>query len=900
MKLSRTLKASLCTGFLLSAVVGPPHYICAAGAAEAPYVKQLERGLRKLKKGDYEDAVSCFTSLLKDYPTVYEAYLKRAGARAELKDLDGALKDYEQAIKTNPNATESYLERGALYLKLGDRAAAIADYSEALRLSPRDGKARLLRAQVLHKNGDYAGAVQDLDQVLKVEPGNVVARKERADCKSHLELYDEAIADYEYLLKKNGSKVFPVHYELGEALQLKGDKKAGSEHFNLVVQHYTRELSRSSKKGGDYIYRGMAYYQLGEKEKALRDLESGVALLTDDAQANYQLGHLKYRLGDNEGALKVLDRALKLDPKLHPALVDRAEIYSSQGDFGAALTDLNQALALSRSPEELSDRAMVRLSIGDVGGGVQDILEASKLSPTFIGRKQKEVAEKLEAASGKPESARLQAGTLLQIALLDLACGNIDSAESTARQAISILDKLTREKKLSASDPQNAYALLLLGNVYLKKRSLVEAESLFRIALNKLRNTASGEQKYAVFSLEECAKMLIAASSMEEAGSILSDTRLVRATTGLTENAFSSDMSRKAEQAVEAYKQKRKYDRQEDLVRRAASGSASAGEEGTGGVEEQIQINRPIRDKWALIVGTGRFKDSRINLKYAAKDAEDFANFLIKEKEFAPDHIQLLTNEAATRANILSLLGSKWLPRVAERDDLVVIYFSSHGSPSSLDVGGVNYLVAHDTDPNDLYATGIAMQDLARIIKGRVHCDRIMLVLDACHSGSAGPSTAAGKGMERAANVNVEQVMQGTGQLVISSSKPDQRSWESSRYEGSVFTKYLIEGLRRNGKLTKLGDAYAYLESEVQREVLRDRGVLQTPVMRSKWRGTDLIIGVTPAQPSPGLGDIELPDAVDSKLAKGSGKSATISGGGASAGVGHSAGGRGRTRGKRR
>ncbi len=246
-----------------------------------------------------------------------------------------------------------------------------------------------------------------------------------------------------------------------------------------------------------------------------------------------------------------------------------------------------------------------------------------------------------------------------------------------------------------------------------------------------------------------------------------------------------------------------------------------------------------------------------------------------------------------------NLLGSKWLPRVAERDDLVVIYFSSHGSPSSLDVGGVNYLVAHDTDPNDLYATGIAMQDLARIIKGRVHCDRIMLVLDACHSGVAGPSTAAGKGMERAANVNVEQVVQGTGQQVISSSKPDQRSCESSRYEGSLFTKYLMEGLRRNGKLTKLGDAYAYLESEVQREVLRDRGVLQTPVMRSKWRGTDLIIGVTPAQPSPGLGDIELPDAVDSKLAKGSGKSATISGG-ASAGVGHSAGGRGRTRGKRR
>ncbi|MEZ4535624.1 MAG: hypothetical protein R3D26_11595 [Cyanobacteriota/Melainabacteria group bacterium] len=55
-----------------------------------------------------------------------------------------------------------------------------------------------------------------------------------------------------------------------------------------------------------------------------------------------------------------------------------------------------------------------------------------------------------------------------------------------------------------------------------------------------------------------------------------------------------------------------------------------------------------------------------------------------------------------------------------------MIYFSSHGSPSDIDVGGVNYFVAHDTDPKNLFITGIAMQDLARIIKGRVQAQRIV------------------------------------------------------------------------------------------------------------------------------------------------------------------------------
>ncbi|MEZ4535623.1 MAG: hypothetical protein R3D26_11590 [Cyanobacteriota/Melainabacteria group bacterium] len=52
-----------------------------------------------------------------------------------------------------------------------------------------------------------------------------------------------------------------------------------------------------------------------------------------------------------------------------------------------------------------------------------------------------------------------------------------------------------------------------------------------------------------------------------------------------------------------------------------------------------------------------RFKNSDINLQYAAKDARDFYDFLIKERNFAPDHVQILTDEEATRANILSVLA---------------------------------------------------------------------------------------------------------------------------------------------------------------------------------------------------------------------------------------------------
>ena len=291
---------------------------------------------------------------------------------------------------------------------------------------------------------------------------------------------------------------------------------------------------------------------------------------------------------------------------------------------------------------------------------------------------------------------------------------------------------------------------------------------------------------------------------------------------------------------------------------------------------DKTRVNRPIKDKWALVIGVSKFADSSINLKYAAKDAQDFKEYLIKEAKFAPDHVRLLTDEQATRENILDTVGDKWLPHVANPDDLVLIYISSHGSPSKVDLNGVNYLVAHNTDKNRLYATGVPMQDLVKMIKERVHSDRIVLVMDACHSGAA---NTAGKGLFRIANFSADELAQGSGQLVICSSEPTQTSWESKRYQNGVFTHYLLEGLRQNGGMNKLGDAFRHMQEKVQEEVLRDRGELQKPLLKSKWVGDDLILGITPLAPRLGL-DEDQPKATavpqaSKTVAGGAGKSTT-------------------------
>lgn len=270
---------------------------------------------------------------------------------------------------------------------------------------------------------------------------------------------------------------------------------------------------------------------------------------------------------------------------------------------------------------------------------------------------------------------------------------------------------------------------------------------------------------------------------------------------------------------------------------------------GSAIAENSTATNRPVRDKWALIVGIGKFQSPSIpKLNYAAKDARDFREFLIKEANFAPDHVRILVDEAATQRRVLSELGNKFLARVAKPDDVVVLFFSSHGSPAQADLRGKNFVVAYDSDPEDLFTTGIEMDKILESIQSRVLSERVLLVLDACHSGAV---VANAKGLARPANFDAEALAQGSGQMVICSSAPDQQSWESKRYANGIFTRKLLEALRIKGRQTTLGDALPYVQQSVSAEVQEDYGSRQTPSLRSKWDGNDLVLAAVPVAPQP-------------------------------------------------
>jgi ferredoxin len=281
----------------------------------------------------------------------------------------------------------------------------------------------------------------------------------------------------------------------------------------------------------------------------------------------------------------------------------------------------------------------------------------------------------------------------------------------------------------------------------------------------------------------------------------------------------------------------------------AGAGPAGAAE----GCNQLLQRQqRWVREKYAIVVGVSEFHNPAYNLKFAAKDASDFAAALQDPAvgRFKPgtEHVRLLLNENATVSNIRTAIND--VARDARAEDLVVMYFSSHGTAAENDVAKdeakSGYIVTHESDLSNLYATAFPMEELRRVVEKRIRACRVVLFLDTCFSGDT-VSPAAGAGSKMLAlgisDQTKERIAQGVGRVVIASSRNDERSWESEHDRNSYFTFYLLEALRTKGGLADITTIFTHLQREVPRAVKNEKHAKQTPVMWPEGQRLDIVIG---------------------------------------------------------
>ncbi|MEH2123946.1 caspase, EACC1-associated type [Nostoc sp.] len=191
--------------------------------------------------------------------------------------------------------------------------------------------------------------------------------------------------------------------------------------------------------------------------------------------------------------------------------------------------------------------------------------------------------------------------------------------------------------------------------------------------------------------------------------------------------------------------------------------------------------------KVALLIGVGEYGNGLSSLTAAPKDVEAIHEVLENPAIGGFDQVTPLINpeRQAMEEAIYTLFANR------KKDDLLLLFFSGHGVK---DDSGNLYLAAHNTRKEQealVQPTAVAASYVQNIMSSS-RSKRQVVILDCCFSGAF----AQGMTAKDDGSVPVKQQLGGEGRAVLTSSTSTQYSFESQRFDLSVYTHFLVEGIK--------------------------------------------------------------------------------------------------------
>ena len=196
--------------------------------------------------------------------------------------------------------------------------------------------------------------------------------------------------------------------------------------------------------------------------------------------------------------------------------------------------------------------------------------------------------------------------------------------------------------------------------------------------------------------------------------------------------------------------------------------------------------------KIALLIGVSDYEPGLDGLPSAVKDVTAMQQVLANPEmgEFADADVMVLQNPSRQTMEdaIYNLFANR------QKDDLVLLYFSGHGV---VDDGGEFYFASRFTRKNQgrlVPTTAVA----ARSVQGwleQSRSQRKVIILDSCFSGAF----AKGVKAKDSGSVNPEQFLGGKGAAILTASTSTQYALTQEGFDLSIYTHYLVEGIRTGG-----------------------------------------------------------------------------------------------------
>jgi tetratricopeptide (TPR) repeat protein len=301
------------------------------------------------QQGDNAGAETAWRGLLKIHPADAEAYAHLGLLEAHKENYKEAVPLYSKALELNPAMPGLRLNLGLALFKSGALKEAIQTFTPLLKSQPPSSPEALRLATLIglahYGLGEYAAAVPFLKQATAADPQNLPFRLSLAHSCLWSKQYQCVLDVYHEILTLNAESA-EADMLAGEALDEMKDSNGAAQQFRAAVKADPREPNVHFGLG--YLLWGLLQY-----EEAAQEFQAELANNPNHAQALTYLADTDMRMSHPEAAPPLLEKAVRIDPKIELAHLDLGVLYSDAGRKDDALRELKIAEKLSPDDENV-------------------------------------------------------------------------------------------------------------------------------------------------------------------------------------------------------------------------------------------------------------------------------------------------------------------------------------------------------------------------------------------------------------------------------------------------------------------------------------------------------------------------------------------------------------------
>ncbi|WP_414541733.1 caspase family protein [Nostoc sp. CCY0012] len=211
--------------------------------------------------------------------------------------------------------------------------------------------------------------------------------------------------------------------------------------------------------------------------------------------------------------------------------------------------------------------------------------------------------------------------------------------------------------------------------------------------------------------------------------------------------------------------------------------------------------------KIALLIAVGQFDSGDLaSLPKSSADVDAMKQALIDPElgGFKESDITVLKNPKKQR--IEDAVYDLFEKGKRKKDDLLLFYFSGHGIT---DESGIFFFSTYETrkENGKLRPTTAVSSNWVHQWMNQCPSKRIAIILDCCHSGAF----AKGLSAKGTANALIKEQLGGEGRGILTAASATEYAWAKDEFDLSVYTYYLLEGVR-TGKADQDGNDWLSLE----------------------------------------------------------------------------------------